>query len=115
MIQTSISLSAQPLSPMQGCCVHVLGSASCVSSGGTCCERLTNCPGTEPSAPSDRCFNWMAANEDRLEHVHETILWRTPIILPALVPEATGSQLSASTDPSDWGAEPSCRLLISDD
>lgn len=70
----------------------------------TCCERLTNCHGTVPSTPAtDVSAGWWLMK----------ISWKTSIglssggppwfIMPAFMPEATGSTLSASTDP--------CKLL----
>lgn len=78
---------------------------SCLSSSTTCCSRLTNCHGTVPSTPvTDVSAGWLLMK----------IGWKTSIglspggvpwfIMPAFVPEATGSTLSARTDPSKfWG------------
>lgn len=66
----------------------------------TCCEQLTNCHGTVPSTPAtDVSAGWWLMK----------ISWKTSMglssggppwfIMPAFMPEATGSTLSASTDP----------------
>lgn len=76
---------------------------SCLSSSRTCCEQLTNCHGTVPSTPlTDVSAGWRLMKID----------WKTSIglssgglpwfIMPAFMPEATGSTLSASTDPSKF-------------
>lgn len=73
---------------------------SCLSSSTTCCSQLTNCHGTVPSTPvTDVSAGWLLMK----------IGWKTSIglspggvpwfIMPAFVPEATGSTLSARTDP----------------
>lgn len=86
-------------------CLHVCMPTallpSCLSSSKTCCEQLTNCHGTVPSTPvTDVSAGWWLMK----------ISWKTSIglssgglpgfIMPAFVPEVTGSTLSASTDPS---------------
>lgn len=102
-IYSTFSAEACPsffCSPQAAVCMPSALLVSCLSSSTTCCSQLTNCHGTVPSTPvTDVSAGWLLMK----------IGWKTSIglspggvpwfIMPAFVPEATGSTLSARTDP----------------
>lgn len=82
-----------------------ISSLDCLSLPRTCCEPLTNHHGTLPNRPvTDAGDGWRLIKMD----------WKTStgpssgelpwFIMPVFMPEATGSTLSARTDPSQFEA-----------
>lgn len=76
--------------------------ASCLSSSSTCCRQLTNCHGTLPDSPAaDVSAGWLLMKTG--SKTSSGLSSGGPgFITPVLSPEATGSILSARTDPSEF-------------
>lgn len=71
----------------------------CLSSSTTCCRELTNCHGTVPSTPvTDVWAGWLLMKIGSVTSIGLSSggPW---FIMPSVLPEATGSTLSANTDP----------------
>lgn len=101
------ALSAEPSPSLPPCraavCTPSALLTSCLSSSRTCCEQLTNCHGTMPNTPlTDVSAGWRLMKIDWKTSIG-LFSWGFPwFIMPAFMPEATGSTLSASTDPSKF-------------